>query len=57
MSELKNEIKSPKERMHSGELYMSSDKTIVKEMFEKKEPPFHANWAGCNVHFGKGVLI
>ncbi len=89
MNELEKGVSAPKARMHSCDLYMSSDENIVKEMFgtlellydfnqtrpselSKRqallqrmfaeigegcyiEPPFHANWAGRNVHFGKGV--
>ena len=78
-----------KERLHSGEIYFSTDEEIIKEQTEclelqyeynltrpsegKKreellrkmlaevgegcyiEPPLHANWGGCNLHFGKSV--
>ncbi len=78
-----------KEKMHSGDLYLSMDEDIFNEQLtyleklydfnstrpleqEKRaemlknmfaeigdncyiEPPLHANWAGKNVHFGKGV--
>ncbi len=78
-----------REKMHSGELYLSMDNDIFSEQLtyleklydynatrpleqEKRtemlknmfaeigedcyiEPPLHANWAGKNVHFGKGV--
>jgi galactoside O-acetyltransferase len=78
-----------REKMHSGDLYLSMDNDIFSEQLthleklydynatrpleQKKraemlkkmfaeigedcyiEPPLHANWAGKNVHFGKGV--
>lgn len=78
-----------REKMHSGDLYLSMDNDIFSEQLtyleklydfnatrpleqEKRtemlknmfaeigedcyiEPPLHANWAGKNVHFGKGV--
>lgn len=78
-----------KEKMHSGELYLPSDESIVKEQTkyldllydfnmtrptegEKRqemmkemfaevgegcyiEPPFHANFGGHHVHFGKNI--
>ena len=78
-----------KEKMHTGDLYLPMDETLLneqlhtleklyefnatrpleqekrqkllKEMFAEIgencyiEPPFHANWAGRHVHFGKGV--
>ena len=78
-----------REKMHSGDLYLSMDNDIISEQLtyleklydfnatrpleqEKRtemlknmfaeigedcyiEPPLHANWAGKNVHFGKGV--
>ena len=78
-----------REKMHSGDLYLSMDEDIFNEQLtyleklydfnatrpleqEKRaemlkkmfaeigdncyiEPPLHANWAGKNVHFGKGV--
>ena len=78
-----------REKMHSGDLYLSIDEDIFNEQLtyleklydfnatrpleqEKRtemlkkmfaeigdncyiEPPLHANWAGKNVHFGKGV--
>ncbi len=78
-----------REKMHSGDLYLPMDDTIMQEQFdcleklydynltrpkeqEKRalmlkdmfaeigdgcyiEPPFHANWGGKNVHFGKNV--
>lgn len=78
-----------KEKMHSGDLYLPMDDTIMQEQFdcleklydynltrpkeqEKRalmlkdmfaeigdgcyiEPPFHANWGGKHVHFGKEV--
>lgn len=40
---------------------MEERKRLLKEMFAEIgadcyiEPPFHANWAGHHVHFGKGV--
>ena len=82
-------MKSPKEQLHTGELYLPNDETIakeqqkcleklyeynltrpsesqkrqqlLKEMFAEigadcyLEPPFHANWGGRHVHFGKAV--
>ena len=78
-----------REKMHSGELYLPNDESIVpeqlacldklydfnrtrptegkkrekmlREMFAEIgegcyiEPPFHANWGGKHVHFGKGI--
>ena len=78
-----------REKMHSGDLYLSMDNDLfseqltyleklydfnatrplelqkrtemLKKMFAEIgedsyiEPPLHANWAGKNVHFGKGV--
>ena len=78
-----------KDRMHTGELYLPGDETIMEmqvkcldklfeynslkpSQFEKKtallktmfaeigegcyiETPFHANWGGHHVHFGKNV--
>ena len=78
-----------REKMHSGELYLPNDESIVPEQLacldklydfnrtrptegEKREkmlremfaeigegcyigPPFHANWGGKHVHFGKGI--
>ena len=78
-----------REKMHSGDLYLSMDEDLfneqltyldklydfnatrpselpkrtemLKNMFAEIgedcyiEPPLHANWAGKNVHFGKGV--
>jgi galactoside O-acetyltransferase len=78
-----------REKMHSGDLYLSMDNDIFSEQLtyleklydfnatrpleqEKRsqmlkkmfaeigedcyiEPPLHANWAGKNVYFGKGV--
>lgn len=78
-----------REKIHSGDLYLSMDEDIfneqltyleklydfnatrpleqakrtemLKNMFAEIgencyiEPPLHANWAGKNVHFGKGV--
>ena len=78
-----------KEKMHTGDLYLPNDESILeeqlkcldrlydfnmtrptenekrnqllKEMFAEIgegcyiEPPFHANWGGKNVHFGKNV--
>lgn len=78
-----------REKMHSGDLYLPMDDTIMQEQFdcleklydynltrpkeqEKRalmlkdmfaeigdgcyiEPPFHANWGGKHVHFGKDV--
>lgn len=78
-----------REKIHSGDLYLSMDEDIFNEQLtyleklydfnatrpleqEKRtemlkkmfaeigdncyiEPPLHANWAGKNVHFGKGV--
>ena len=82
-------MRSMKEKMHTGELYLSGDaeilaeqtkrldrlydynmtrsiegekrETLLKEMFAEIgegcyiEPPFHANFGGRNVHFGKYV--
>ncbi len=78
-----------KEKMHTGDLYLPNDESILEEQLkcldrlydfnmtrptemEKREkllkemfaeigegcyiePPFHANWGGKNVHFGKNV--
>ena len=78
-----------KEKMHTGDLYLPNDDSILEEQLkcldrlydfnmtrptetEKREkllkemfaeigegcyiePPFHANWGGKNVHFGKNV--
>lgn len=78
-----------REKMHSGDLYLSMDEQLfneqltyldklydfnatrplelerrtemLKSMFAEIgddcyiEPPFHANWAGKHVHFGKGI--
>ena len=78
-----------REKLHTGDLYLSADEDLVAEQLtfveklydfnatrpleqEKRtemlknmfaeigedcyiEPPLHANWAGKNVHFGKGV--
>ena len=78
-----------REKIHSGDLYLSMDEDLfneqltyldklydfnatrpselpkrtemLKKMFAEIgedcyiEPPLHANWAGKNVHFGKGV--
>lgn len=78
-----------KEKMHSGELYLPNDETLMAEQmlcleklydfnttrpheFQKREtllkelfaeigdgcyiePPFHANWGGKHVHFGKNI--
>ncbi len=80
---------SQRDKLHSEELYLPNDPTILTEQFGymellydynltrpsegkkrqellKKmlgdmgegcyiEPPFHANWAGHHLHFGKGV--
>lgn len=82
-------MKSMKERMHTGELYLPNDDSIMTEQLrcldllyefnatrptelDKRqallsrmfaeigegcyiEPPFHANWGGKHVHFGKAV--
>jgi len=78
-----------REKMHTGDLYLPNDESILEEQmkcldklydynmtrhteFEKREkllkemfaeigegcyiePPFHANWGGKHVHFGKNV--
>lgn len=80
---------SMKEKMHTGELYLPTDKEIQREQIEKLnrlydfnmtrpvemekreallqemfaeigegcyiEPPFHANFGGAHVHFGKNI--
>ena len=78
-----------RDKLHTGELYLPNDDSIVEEQFQKLEllydynatrpleqkkrqallkkmfaeigegcyiePPFHANFGGCHVHFGKNV--
>jgi len=80
---------SVREKLHSGELYVSTDQELLREQqgylellydfnhtrpseADRRaallkellaecgegccvEPPFHANWGGRHVHFGKGV--
>ncbi len=86
---MSNENNTMKDRMHTGELYLPGDETIMREQnkhlerlydfnatrpseFEKRqalmkemfaeigegcyiEPPFHSNFGGGRVHFGKSI--
>lgn len=86
---MNSESSKMKDRMHTGELYLPGDETIMREQskrlerlydfnatrpseFEKRqalmeemfaeigegcyiEPPFHSNFGGGHVHFGKSI--